>query len=49
MTKYDEVTKIMNAVAILQVRLEQIEVGLESIQRHLKKLTEVLHEEKARQ
>lgn len=45
MTKYDEVTKIMNAVAILQIRLEQIEAGLESIQRHLKKLTEVLYEE----
>ena len=45
MTTYDEVVKIMNAVAILQIRLEQIEVGLKSIQRHLKKLTEVLYEE----
>ena len=45
MTTYDEVVKIMNSVAILQVRLEQIEAGLKSIQRHLKKLTEVLYEE----
>ena len=45
MTTYDEVTKIMNAVTIQMVRLEQIEAGLKSIQRHLKKLTEVLYEE----
>lgn len=45
MTTYDEVTKIMNAVTLQMVRLEQIELGLESIQRHLKKLTEVLYEE----
>ena len=45
MTTYDEVVKIMNAVTIQMVRLEQIELGLESIQRHLKKLTEVLYEE----
>lgn len=40
MTTYEEIAKIMNFVTILQVRLEQIELGLESIQRHLKKLTE---------
>lgn len=45
MTTYDEVAKIMNAVAILQVRFEQIDLGLQSIQRHLKKLTEMLYEE----
>ena len=45
MTAYDEITKIMNAVIIQMVRLEQIEFGLKSIQRHLKKLTEVLYEE----
>ena len=45
MTTYDEVAKIMNAVTIQMVRLEQIEIGLESIQSHLKKLTEVLYEE----
>lgn len=45
MTTYDEVAKIMNAVAILQVRLEQVELGLQSIQKHLKKLSEVLYEE----
>lgn len=40
MTTYEEIAKIMNFVAILQIRLEQIELGLESIQRQLKKLTE---------
>ena len=45
MTTYDEVTKIMNAVALQMVRLEQIELGLQSIQRHLKKVTEILYEE----
>lgn len=40
MTTYDEIVKIMNFVAILQIRVEQIELGLESIQRQLKKLTE---------
>ena len=45
MTTYEEVKKIMNSVAILQVRLEQMELGLQSIQKHLKKLTEVLYEE----
>lgn len=45
MTTYDEVAKIMNSVAILQVRFEQIDLGLQSIQRHLKKLTEMLYEE----
>lgn len=45
MTTYDEVTKIMNAVTIQMIRLEQIELGLKSIQRHLKKLSEVLYEE----
>lgn len=40
MTTYEEIAKIMNFVTILQVRLEQIELGLESIQRQLKKLTE---------
>ena len=45
MTACDEVAKIMNAVTIQMVRLEQIEIGLKSIQKHLKKLTEVLYEE----
>ena len=45
MTTYDEVAKIMNAVTIQMVRLEQIELGLQSIQKHLKSLTEVLYEE----
>lgn len=46
MTTYDEIVKIMKSVAILQVRLEQMELGLKSIQRHLKKLTEeILYEE----
>ena len=45
MTTYDEVAKIMNAVALQMVRLEQIELGLQSIQRHLKKVTEMLYEE----
>ena len=45
MTTYDEVAKIMNAVTMQMVRLEQIELGLKSIQRHLKKLTEILYEE----
>ena len=45
MTTYDEVAKIMNSVALLQVRVEQIELGLQSIQRHLKKVTEILYEE----
>lgn len=45
MTTYDEVAKIMNAVTLQMVRLEQIEIGLKSIQRHLKELTEVLYEE----
>lgn len=44
MTTCDEITKIMNFVAILQVRTEQIELGLQSIQRRLKSLTEVLNE-----
>ena len=45
MTIYDEVTKIMNAVTLQMVRFEQIELGLQSIQRHLKKVTEMLYEE----
>ena len=45
MTTYDEVTKIMNDVTLQMVRLEQIELGLQSIQRHLKKVTEMLYEE----
>ena len=45
MTTYDEVAKIMNSVAILQVRIEQIELGLQSVQRHLNKITEMLYEE----
>ena len=45
MTTCDEVAKIMDAVTLQKVRLEQIEFGLESIQRRLKKLTEVLYEE----
>ena len=40
-----EGAKIMDAVTLQKVRLEQIEFGLESIQRRLKKLTEVLYEE----
>lgn len=40
MTTYDEIVKIMNFVTILQVRVEQIELGLESIQRQLRELTE---------
>ena len=45
MTTYDEVAKLMNSVMIQQVRLEQIELGLQSIQKHLKKISEVLYEE----